>query len=565
VHSTCSAAETSQAPPNFREVDYNQIFKLLLEIRNSSVEVPTEPKRFEQFPFSQAYKGQNQAIEEVIKNERTLLCSPTGTGKTLIFGTAALVIGAPTIIIEPRCHLQTQVCEYDFLNAVFLKARHRYPCKLNYACRTRFKRNGKWYFYYRGELMPFPCSDCVYEQEKRLASSVLKQGGIVVLNQGNFWLFREDAEFVVVDEADEFVRHIVSAISFRKKDVEDKADVEEIIEKGVEKTKEAISNAETLTEKLGAKLEELRLKMAAERSEEVRAGIRKEIEEIERELAKTNRLLDRLQNDLKRLYFFRAHAEDCFVYEKGGKVYVEMYEKPGEVINRLFKTKTCVVTATPFNYDGKKVYYDVPFKAKVFVLPIGNLTVRNVFWNNNQDLLYKAAEVIKKIALLTFRIVDEKKAVVHCGNLKRHGKYLHKLISFDFPAILHEEGKLEQTIAKFLQSDTSFLLAVGMEYGTDLVNIPLQFILKVPYAAKDERLKALEKFLGRDEFEKWYSQDALNRIVQACGRTARRPNDFSVTFILDEKFVELYEKYEHVLPGWFKNRLVWLKLKDVGE
>jgi len=547
----------------FREIDYDQIFKLLLEIYNQDVEVPKETKRYDEFPFAQAYKGQNDAIKDIIEHDKVLLCSPTGTGKTCVFGTAALKLGISTLVIEPRTHLQTQVCDYDFLNAVFLKARHRYPCRLNYACKSRFRRKSKWYFYYKDELKHFPCNDCIYEQEKVIARINFQQGGIVVLNQGNFWIFREEAEFVVVDEADEFVRYITSAISFKQQDINE-SDVDAIITKGILVTKEQAAKTEELTEDLGIMLDETRLKLAAEKNESRRNALRKEVEEIERELARVNKWQNTLQDRLKRLYFFKAHAEDCFSYEKGDKVYVEMFQKPDDIINKLFPGKVCITTATPFKCDGyKTVYYDIPFKAKVFVLPVGTLTVRNVFLRGHKDLLVKAAEVIKKISLLTFQIAEEKKAMIHCGNLRRHGAYLFKILSFDFPAMLHEEGKLEQTITRFLHSDDSFLLVTGAEYGGDWSNIPLQFILKVPYAAMDERLRALEKFLGKEEFERWYEWDALSRLIQASGRNARYPNQFGITIILDGKFVELYEKYENSIPEWFKRRLVWLKLKEV--
>ena len=124
-----------------------------------------------------------------------------------------------------------------------------------------------------------------------------------------------------------------------------------------------------------------------------------------------------------------------------------------------------------------------------------------------------------------------------------------------FETILHEQGRLKQTIEKFLEGDAQFLLIVSGEYGLDFKDIDLQFVLKVPYAAMDERLKALEKEIGKPAFKEWYSLDAMNRLVQQCGRVGRGANDFGVTFILDSKFLNLYDRYQDQLPEWFKERV----------
>ena len=72
----------------------------------------------------------------------------------------------------------------------------------------------------------------------------------------------------------------------------------------------------------------------------------------------------------------------------------------------------------------------------------------------------------------------------------------------------------------------------------------------------DERLRALERSIGKPAFNDWYSTDALNRLIQQCGRVGRGANSFGCTFILDSKFLTLYRKYKEKLPKWFIERLV---------
>ena len=80
--------------------------------------------------------------------------------------------------------------------------------------------------------------------------------------------------------------------------------------------------------------------------------------------------------------------------------------------------------------------------------------------------------------------------------------------------------------------------------------------MKVPFAAMDECLRALEKSIGKKSFREWYAMDAMNRLVQESGRVGRGMNSFGCTFVLDSKFLTLYQKYKDKLPEWFVERLV---------
>lgn len=204
----------------------------------------------------------------------------------------------------------------------------------------------------------------------------------------------------------------------------------------------------------------------------------------------------------------------------------------------------------------KTIEYSVPMRTAIYYTPTGLMTSRNVFTNKNEHLLQEASQFIINMFLVHKNMFEGKKAVIHCGNLGRHGTIMNEhLKSEGYKTILHESGKLKQTLDTFLATDTQFLLVVSAEYGFDFKNISLQFVLKVPFAAMDERLRALERSIGKAKFKKWYSNDALNRMTQQCGRVGRGANSFGTTFILDSKFKEMYNKYRNVLPRWFVERL----------
>ena len=204
----------------------------------------------------------------------------------------------------------------------------------------------------------------------------------------------------------------------------------------------------------------------------------------------------------------------------------------------------------------KTIEYSVPMRAAIFYTPIGLMTSRNIFIIHNEHLLLSASQFISNLYLVHKNMFECEKAVVHCGNLGRHGLILNEHLQQEgYKTILHESGKLKQTLERFLSTDAQFLLVVSAEYGFDFKDISLQFILKVPFAAMDERLRALERSIGKSAFNDWYSIDTLNRLVQQCGRVGRGANSFGCTFILDSKFQTLYQKYKDKLPEWFKERL----------
>ena len=204
----------------------------------------------------------------------------------------------------------------------------------------------------------------------------------------------------------------------------------------------------------------------------------------------------------------------------------------------------------------KTIEYSVPMRTAICYTPIGLMTSRNVFTLHNEHLLKEAAQFISNLYLVHKNMFGGEKAVIHCGNLGRHGLIMNDHLQQEgYKTILHESGKLKQTLERFLATDAQFLLVVSAEYGFDFKDISLQFVLKVPFAAMDERLRALERSIGKPVFNEWYSMDTLNRLVQQCGRVGRGANSFGCTFILDAKFQTLYQKYKDKLPEWFTARL----------
>jgi len=106
---------------------------------------------------------------------------------------------------------------------------------------------------------------------------------------------------------------------------------------------------------------------------------------------------------------------------------------------------------------------------------------------------------------------------------------------------------------QWLASDDGILLASGMAEGLSL-NYDLarwQCITKIVWPNKTDRAVAAKMEQRKD----WYAWETLKLVMQQYGRVCRRPDDFGVTYILDEQFENLWRKAEHLATPWFVEAL----------
>jgi len=527
----------------------NEVFKAIASAFNTTVDMETEPPKYNSYPYPTAWKGHNDAISYILRNKESFLMYPTGSGKTVIYIVSAVESDLKTLVIVPRNGLQEQVAEYGDKVGVpilYLFERSKMCNKKQDGKRTpcsrKFRKNGKWYFKLGDEVVEFPCKDCPYEVRKGTIRELFRENKcIAVMNQGNFWFLRSQAEFIIIDEADETLRSITDAVSYSKQYSSD--DPLEVLE----------WMRDCISEDLGKVMKAL------------------ETTRNENELEKLNNLLQRLERKARKIEFFMDYpSEKLITYIKGSKTFVEVFDSPINVVRRLFPdAKICLVTATPPINDGtgSRTDFKIPFRARVVYAPLGNMSERNVFRKGNTELLDEAAEFIIKTYDYTVTLTGMKKAPIHCGNLGKHGLRIYEILKANGrKAVLMEAGNQINSIKEFIQSDADFFCAVAIEYGFDWGFSPIQYVLKVPFAdLGDPRLKAIKKLLGKDKFNEWYNWDALSRLIQACGRNARRPDDFGVTIILDSCFERLYKRFESKIPQWFKDRLIWLEGGQNGE
>ncbi|MEM2191386.1 MAG: helicase C-terminal domain-containing protein [Archaeoglobaceae archaeon] len=529
------------------------IFEVFSRLPPSESEI-YEPKKFESYPFEKARIGHNKAIEAILGPEKVVfLTAPTGTGKTVVYLTALIESGLSGFVLLPRNGLQEQVEQYNFyfdgVDLIYLFAKEKHCDNLVLVgaervplCNLKVKKGGKYYVQYNGELLSYPphCYDnCPYLRICELIHRKLKKAECIpLLNTGNFWPFKNDAGFVIVDEVDETLRMIKDAVD----------------ELGVCED-EPLAVLEWMEKKEIEKLEKLEEMFESSLSDE--------------EVLRVNRSIEHVKRRLKKIEVFKSFFADkliTYVNKKQKRTYVEVFETDIlKVVERLFKyaEKIVLVTATPPPYvrQAQNVTFSIPFpRTAVFYYPVANLSVRNLKKEGRELLEKVVSNVIIPVYNYVTQLTGVGKVPIHCGNLSKHGEAVSEILRNNgFRVVLMEKGKQREAVDVFVKGTYDFLCIVAAEYGYDWVEFPLQIILKVPYLdLYDPRTQAIKRYLG-DKFNEWYAWDALSRMIQACGRNVRDPSRFAISLILDSKFEDEYSRFADRIPQWFKERLIWVK------
>lgn len=487
------------------------------------------------FPFKQMYRGQHDILTKITSTESFCLTSHTGFGKTACF--LSLIRDQPAIVIEPRKFLQKQVSDgyyHDFVlygrsgyDCPFAWSAASAPCLLKEPCdQTAFRSTCKdapktckeascKVFAVNNVYHRYPCEKCAYNAAVRDAIKEVRSGNCVICNFGNFWTLLKYAKTVVVDEADLFFREVSAPIKLRysnpKKNPDD--DIRTLLSKEVQGLQKAATDSTT----------DAKFRYAA-------------------------------TNAMYSAQFLMSHHDLCFKYQRRDSYYIEVDPRNTSILlQKIFKDKrVIIVSATPGQFDLPSYSASIHQRCGIYFAPVGNLTSHSL--KQNPYLMSSAAKAIAEISTYMELMYDADRVVVHCGNIGTHATGLFRILGED-DCILHESGRLAETIEKYLKSGKKYLLVAAAEYGADFEWCKLQFILKFPYPNLDERMRTLERTMGKEAFRKYYEGEARTRVIQMSGRNVRGFDDFGITISLDTKCYEDYVRNPEMYPDWYRQRI----------
>lgn len=511
---------------------YTPLYEAIAKLEQNHKEPVLIPRGKLEFPFDTMYSGQFDILSKLQNQDSVCLTSHTGFGKSPCF--LSLTRNTPSLVIEPRKFLQQQISGYyhDFVlygrsgyKCQYASSAASAPCLLKEPCgQTHYREtcpDAKQtcmataeckIFPVKQTYQKFPCKDCEYLEAVKEAVRVIKSGGTVISNFGNFWNLLKHAETVVVDEADLFFREISAPI---------------ILRYSTPRKNEADS-IQTLLDR-----EVKGLQTAAKDPD---ASFR----------YKATNLLYNAQ-------FLQANSELCFSYSRKDRIYIEIDPRNTNILSqKLFKDKRLIiVSATPGQFELPSYSASIHQRCGLYFVPAGNLTSKSL--KQNPYLMNKAGNIIKELSDYFEMVYDNKRVIIHTGNLGLHASSIFNILGEE-NCTLHTAGKLAETIEKYLATDKRYLLVASSEYGLDAHWSKLQFSLKHPYPNLDERMNTLRRVMG-PEFASFYDAQARTRIIQLSGRNCRSFGDFGVTVFLDSKTYDDYSRNPNVYPDWMRTRV----------
>jgi ATP-dependent DNA helicase DinG len=217
-------------------------------------------------------------------------------------------------------------------------------------------------------------------------------------------------------------------------------------------------------------------------------------------------------------------------------------------------SKEAMCSALGIGADSKLFRLNSSFPVQnrpMYFRPSGSMSFKN-----KAMTLPKMLEDVIQIA----RHHQEERGIIHTHNFEILN-YIWNNAPVDVKARLLQQKDIEFENNKQLMLDkhkrslNSIIIAPAMHEGLDLKDDlgRFQIICKVPYPSKNDPQIAARMEISSE----YYNWRAATKLTQQYGRIYRHEGDYGTTYVLDADFKRFIESAERMLPGWFKEAIVW--------
>jgi Rad3-related DNA helicase len=148
----------------------------------------------------------------------------------------------------------------------------------------------------------------------------------------------------------------------------------------------------------------------------------------------------------------------------------------------------------------------------------------------------------------------EHKGIIHTCSYAMRDMIIKCLPTYKERFITHGPKDKEEKMKEFLtDKGNKVFLSPSSERGVSLDGDKGRFCiwLKVPFGNLGDKQIAARTY-SRPFGQEWYLRDAMQTIVQGCGRVVRGYDDWGYSYILDKQF----SKIKQYCPEWFMKGLV---------
>jgi len=477
--------------------------------------------------------GQLRALKFIESSDKkvSVLCSPTGSGKSLI----GMVLGAYSHGVTYLCsskYLQDQIA-HDFPEAKTIKGRSNYRClyKTNFtAAECIFSRNKRHCPEYQ---------NCPYERQKRLVLS--SQYRILnyhyLISEANYVGRFSRQNLIVCDEADTLETVLADHVSLKFS--------ERILnDLGISLPKYKAPNKDHKLTDWRDWAEDAYVLAAtyhADLEEELKHDLDPDPADIKR--------ADRIGTVVTKLNLFLKYVDKTWIYEEGSTRFGKTYKfsptwLPAEFTQQYFWSHgerfICMSGTFPPTRILSRLW-GLSFKEMDY------LEVESTFPENLPELLNLIRRILHKH--------QNQRGLIHTHSWK-----LNKAVMSigDRRLITHDAKNKTEQVHKFMGRKDGVFVSPSSMRGIDLPDNLCRFIVvcKMPYLHLKDKLVNARLYSGTVG-QTWYSSDAAQSIVQATGRGVRHEKDWAVTYILDRHVIKSICKLRSLWPGYFLEAVEW--------
>lgn len=517
------------------------------------IEMNVKPliKSFSHYKDFEFYPHQEQAIEWFLKNEfpNGILTAPTGSGKSLI-GMSIAVSELETekheddeqdsetqnsvLYLCSSKPLQVQL-EKDFPEARIMWGRSNFRCQRNKmfdcsVCKVSIKNK----LIKDVGLRSPKCSDCPYEINKRavLNSRIQILNYAYFLTEANFVGMFSNYPLAIADEADTLEKHLRNMISIDiKKTMAKRYDID-LPKRKTAQAKNAIEIwkdwGEGVSSKLSRKADDLLAELERSSDDQHTVKLNREIENLKRLVSKVD--------------FFHSNVDETWVYQSydGGHSFTPTWLPQTMTTNLFFRhsRRFLFMSATfpPIQVYSKLLGFDTESADKLELPSTFPVQNRQVVLKNTGDMSWKTKNEALPLILGAIKEIlsrhKNEKGIIHTVSYD----LTNSVMSIgDKRLVTHSYNDKIEKLRDFLGSTHPLVwVSPSSTRGIDLNDEKARFniICKMPFQSMADKLVSTRLY-GSDLGKLWYVSDAAQELVQACGRTNRHKDDYSVIYILD--------------------------------
>lgn len=465
--------------------------------------------------------GQVQAIESILSMPGPCLIQsvPTGGGKTLIYLTSAWVGDGRTVILTWTKKLQDQIIkDFGGIGVVEMKGKKAYPCRrgdgptceqglCNVGVSCNLKEDGCTY----------------YDQVKKAM-----RARIVVTNYA-YWIVAGDRlgqfDRVIMDEAHDAPFHLAGSLTIEL----DLGHASKVFGYEIQGPKVGWAEWVRTWRPLIASLFDDLVGYALQNPQ---GSIMRKLWEAQRIKDSVDKVAEMLRFDM---------VDESFGKEvwRFDPIDVRRFVKPLMVRGA---DRTILTSATITKKVGDMMGLDYQFQSFPSYFPVEN---RPVYYVPTIGVSHRSSEgELKRWMVNIDNIIRarlDRKGIIHSVSYKR-AEYIIAKSRMKQDMVEQVETYLRMTPPAVLVSPT---VSTGYDFpGTDC---EYQIICKIPFP--DSRSKINKVRSDRDPELPMYQ--ALQTVVQACGRGVRSATDRCETIIIDNNWEWVVKKFKHLVPKWF--------------